>query len=102
LRIAIVTMNRILRSTLVLLTAGSLPLLHEASTLADSPAGYLGKPFDLAVAAGVGHIPPTVKAGPHPIPGRLDCNYDDIALGSGELTGCGHVSARSKTVCADR
>src|SRR5450432_1916412 len=44
---------------------------------ADIPAGYLGKPFDPAVAGGAGIIPPTVKAGPYTIPGRIDfVNYD--------------------------
>lgn len=48
-----------------------------ASARADIPAGYAGKPFDPAVAGGVGIIPTTVKAGPYSIPGRLDfVNYD--------------------------
>jgi hypothetical protein len=48
-----------------------------ASARADIPAGYTGKPFDPAVAGGVGIIPTTVKAGPYSIPGRLDfVNYD--------------------------
>jgi hypothetical protein len=48
-----------------------------ASAQADIPAGYAGKPFDPAVAGGVGIIPTTVKAGPYSIPGRLDfVNYD--------------------------
>ena len=44
---------------------------------ADIPVGYKGLPFDPAVAGGVGIIPPTVKAGPYTIPGRIDfVNYD--------------------------
>lgn len=62
--------------------------LIAASARADVPAGYLGKPFDPAVAGGVGKIPPTVKAGPYPIPGRIDVvNYDlggvNVAYNSG-------------------
>src|SRR5271166_2742674 len=73
-----IAVNRLLRSALVLFIAGSLPpFVLEASARADVPVGYKGKPFDPALAGGVGHIPPTVKAGPYPIPGRLDfINYD--------------------------
>jgi hypothetical protein len=67
--------DRFPRSTLVLLSA--IPLLAAASARADVPTGYAGKPFDPAVAGGVGHIPASVQAGPYPIPGRLDfINYD--------------------------
>jgi hypothetical protein len=70
-------MNRFLRSSLALLSASFLPIFVEASASADIPAGYAGKPFDPAVAGGVGIIPTTVKAGPYSIPGRLDfVNYD--------------------------
>jgi hypothetical protein len=62
------------RTILLMMAAG---LLLETSARADVPAGYKGKPFDPAVAGGVGIIPPTVKAGPYVIPGRLDfINYD--------------------------
>jgi hypothetical protein len=48
-----------------------------AAAHADVPVGYKGTPFDPAVAGGKGVIPPGVKAGPYPIPGRLDLiNYD--------------------------
>jgi hypothetical protein len=60
-------MNRLL-----LLSAGCVPLFVATVGRADVPAGYTGKPFDPAVAGGVGKIPPTVKAGPHALPGRLD------------------------------
>jgi hypothetical protein len=70
-------MNRFLRSTLVLVATGSLPLVVEASARADIPVGYKGLPFDPAVAGGKGIIPPTVVAGPYTIPGRIDfVNYD--------------------------
>jgi hypothetical protein len=43
---------------------------------AQIPAGYKGTPFDPKVAGGP-KMPPTVKAGPYTIPGRLDfVNYD--------------------------
>jgi hypothetical protein len=65
------------RHAVLVFTGGCLPLLVAASALADVPAGYKGKPFDPAVAGGAGIIPPTVKAGPYSIPGRLDfVNYD--------------------------
>ncbi len=52
-------------------------LLWSASARADIPAGYKGTPFDPMKVGGVGVIPATVKAGPFPIPGRLDfINYD--------------------------
>jgi hypothetical protein len=55
----------------------SLPLLIGASSRADIPVGYKGTPFDPALAGGAGVIPPTVKAGPYAIPGRIDfVNYD--------------------------
>ncbi len=55
----------------------ALPLLASVPAQADLPAGYTGKPFDPATAGGKGIIPATVKAGPYPIPGRLDfVNYD--------------------------
>jgi hypothetical protein len=55
----------------------SLPLLIETSSRADIPVGYKGTPFDPALAGGAGVIPPTVKAGPYAIPGRIDfVNYD--------------------------
>ena len=63
------------RRTILLIVAAG--LLLETSARADVPAGYKGKPFDPAVAGGAGIIPPTVKAGPYVIPGRLDLiNYD--------------------------
>jgi hypothetical protein len=70
-------MKQPLCHTLVLCVLGSVPLLTAGTARADVPATYKGKPFDPAVAGGVGKIPPTVKAGPYPIPGRLDfINYD--------------------------
>jgi hypothetical protein len=70
-------MKRPLCHALVLCVLGSVALLTAGPARADVPATYKGKPFDPAVAGGVGKIPPTVKAGPYPIPGRLDfINYD--------------------------
>jgi hypothetical protein len=70
-------MKQPLCHALVLCVLGSVPLLAAGTARADVPATYKGKPFDPAVAGGVGKIPPTVKAGPYPIPGRLDfINYD--------------------------
>jgi hypothetical protein len=61
---------------LLVLTAGAFPLLLGSAARADIPAGYLGKPFDPAVAGGP-KLPAGVKAGPYAIPGRLDfINYD--------------------------
>jgi hypothetical protein len=52
-------------------------LLSAHAARADIPAGYKGLPFDPATAGGAGIIPATVKAGPYPIPGRIDfVNYD--------------------------
>jgi hypothetical protein len=69
-------MKRIPFGTLVLSIAASLPLLIAPAARADIPAGYMGKPFDPAVAGGP-KLPPTVKGGPYTIPGRLDfINYD--------------------------
>jgi|HubBroStandDraft_1064217.scaffolds.fasta_scaffold00481_17 hypothetical protein len=70
-------MKRPLRHSLVPFVLGSVSLLTAGTVRAEVPATYKGKPFDPAVAGGVGKIPPTVKAGPYPIPGRLDfINYD--------------------------
>jgi hypothetical protein len=69
-------MKRIPSVTLVSLFAGGLALLASHAARADIPVGYTGKPFDPKVAGGP-LMPPTVKAGPYPIPGRLDfVNYD--------------------------
>jgi len=71
----------------VLLTAGCLTLFVATPGRADVPAGYEGKPFDPAAAGGVGKIPATVKAGPYPIPGRIDfINYDLGGLNVGYFT----------------
>src|SRR5262249_47951675 len=69
-------MTRFPCATLVLLVAGGAPLLYGSTARADIPARYMGKPFDPAVAGGP-KLPPGVKPGPYPIPGRLDfINYD--------------------------
>jgi hypothetical protein len=80
-------LNGSLRGAVAAIVLGS-PLVIVASARADVPAGYAGKPFDPAVAGGAGTIPPTVKAGPYPIPGRIDVvNYDlggvNVAYNSG-------------------
>jgi len=82
-------MHRQLRVARVVLSLAGLPLLAAAPSRADVPAGYQGKPFDPAVAGGVGKIPATVKAGPYPLPGRIDfVNYDlggsNVAYKSGD------------------
>jgi hypothetical protein len=65
------------RSAALLVVTGALAIGLSAFARADVPAGYKGKPFDPAVAGGVGVIPASVKAGPYAIPGRLDLiNYD--------------------------
>jgi hypothetical protein len=70
-------MNRAQRHVFLPFVLCSVSLLSAASAQADIPTGYAGKPFDPAVAGGVGIIPTTVKAGPYTIPGRLDfVNYD--------------------------
>jgi hypothetical protein len=69
-------MKRLPLGSLVLFVAGSLPLVTASMARADIPAGYTGLPFDPAKAGGP-KLPPGVKAGPYPIPGRLDfINYD--------------------------
>jgi len=69
--------TRSLTRPLALLAMTLLPLLVGAPARAAVPADYQGKPFDPALAGGVGIIPPSVKAGPYPLPGRLDfVNYD--------------------------
>jgi hypothetical protein len=51
-------------------------LVGGGAARADIPAGYTGKPFDPAVNGGP-KCPAKAKAGPYPIPGRLDfVNYD--------------------------
>lgn len=70
-------MKRSSRHPLVSFVLGNLLLFAASAASADVPAAYKGKPFDPTVAGGAGKIPPTVKAGPYPIPGRLDfINYD--------------------------
>ena len=70
-------MKRFLRDAFGPFVLGNVLLCAAGAARADVPATYKGKPFDPAVAGGVGKIPPTVKAGPYPIPGRLDfINYD--------------------------
>ena len=58
------------------MAACSVVLTFAATSRAQIPVSYKGKPFDPAVAGGP-KCPPTVKAGPYAIPGRLDfVNYD--------------------------
>jgi len=52
------------------LAVGTFFLGLSAAASADVPAGYKGLPFDPAVAGGT-CVPPTLAAGPYPIPGRL-------------------------------
>src|SRR5580692_5521030 len=61
-------MNRAQRHVFLPFVLCSVSLLSAASAQADIPTGYAGKPFDPAVAGGVGIIPTTVKAGPYTIP----------------------------------
>jgi hypothetical protein len=74
----------------------------SASALAAIPAGYKGTPFDPKVAGGKA-IPPTVPAGPYPLPGRLDfVNYDMGGINIGYFTedhiGCAGDGYRSDGV----
>jgi hypothetical protein len=65
---------------------GLLLAAFSSSARADVYAGYKGVPFDPAVGGGP-NIPPTVKAGPYSIPGRLDIiNYDMGGSGVGYQT----------------
>jgi hypothetical protein len=74
---------------------GTTVALWAGAARADIPAGYTGKPFDPAVAGGVGIIPPTVKAGPYTIPGRIDfVNYDMGGDGITYHTG-DHITTKS-------
>jgi hypothetical protein len=61
-----------------------------AAAHADIPVGYKGTPFDPAVAGGTFNGMPTTaitKAGPYPIPGRLEFeNYDMGGLNIGYFT----------------
>jgi hypothetical protein len=69
-------MTRSPRASVLVLAAAGLSLFAASVARADIPAGYLGKPFDPAVAGGP-KLPAGVKAGPYAIPGRLDIiNYD--------------------------
>ena len=68
------------------------------------PPGYMGKPFDPAVAGGP-TIPPGIAAGPYPIPGRLEFeNYDMGGLNVGYFTAdhimCGAPGYRKDGVTA--
>ena len=70
-------MKQSLCPTITALGLGGCLLIFAASARADIPAGYQGKPFDPALVGGAGIIPASVKAGPFPLPGRLDLvNYD--------------------------
>jgi MYXO-CTERM domain-containing protein len=72
---------------LALCAVASAPLLLASEAAAQIPAGYLGKPFDPAVAGGP-KLPAGTRGGPYPIPGRLDfVNYDMGGDGTGYHTG---------------
>jgi hypothetical protein len=77
--------------------------LYSGAARADIPAGYLGKPFDPALANGSGMYPagfnissaPAAKAGPYAIPGRINLvNYDlggeGVAFHAGD-----HIAAKA-------
>jgi hypothetical protein len=73
------------------LGALALLLANAPSARADIPAGYMGKPFDPAVAGGP-MLPSGVKAGPYPVPGRLEFeNHDMGGIGVGFFT-TDHIS----------
>ena len=73
---SVAPMKRIRSATFACSVTAFLSLFAGPSARADIPVGYKGKPFDPAVAGGP-LCPPTVKAGPYAIPGRLDfVNYD--------------------------
>jgi hypothetical protein len=66
-----------LKTRLAPFAAAALLSALAPAARADIPAGYLGTPFNPATVGGAGIIPPTVKAGPFQLPGRLDLvNYD--------------------------
>jgi hypothetical protein len=86
--------RRTLSSVIGCALGGSMMFLSAAAR-AEIPADYKGMPFDPATAGGVGIIPATVKAGPYPIPGRLDfVNYDlggeQVAFHAGD-----HITTKS-------
>src|ERR1700690_2613078 len=79
-------MKRTLRVALGLATVAGV-LLLAGTARAEIPATYKGTPFDPKVAGGA-KCPASVKAGPYPIPGRLDfVNYDMGGDGVGYHTG---------------
>jgi len=72
-------------SRALLFAVASAAMVRAGAARADVPAGYMGRPFDPALANGSGKYPtgfdiasaPAAKAGPYALPGRLDLvNYD--------------------------
>jgi MYXO-CTERM domain-containing protein len=97
-------MKRIPLVTLGLSLAAGLSLLVGPAARADIPADYKGMPFDPAKAGGP-KCPPTVKAGPYAIPGRLDfVNYDlggdGVAYHTGDHITKGGTGYRTDTPTA--
>jgi hypothetical protein len=61
----------------IALTVGLLVTGVGRPAYAGIPSGYMGKPFDPAVAGGL-TTPQSVKAGPYPVPGRLEFENHDM------------------------
>jgi MYXO-CTERM domain-containing protein len=77
--------------------------LLAAPALAAIPVGYLGKPFDPAVAGGAGIVPTTVKAGPYAVPGGIDfVNYDMGGDGVGYHTDAHYTTKDGDGYRSDR
>jgi hypothetical protein len=77
--------------------------LASAPALAAIPAGYMGTPFDPAKAGGVGIVPPSVKAGPYAIPGRISfVNYDMGGDGVGYHTDAHYTTKAGDGYRSDR
>jgi MYXO-CTERM domain-containing protein len=77
--------------------------LVATPALAAIPAGYLGKPFDPAIAGGPGIVPPTVKAGPYALPGRVSfVNYDMGGDGVGYHTDAHYTTKDGDGYRSDR
>jgi len=77
--------------------------LASAPALAAIPAGYMGTPFDPAVAGGAGIVPASVKAGPYALPGRISfVNYDMGGDGVGYHTDAHYTTKAGDGYRSDR
>ena len=77
--------------------------LASAPAAAAIPAGYMGLPFDPAVAGGAGIVPPSVKKGPYALPGRISfVNYDMGGDGVGYHTDAHYTTKAGDGYRSDR